>query len=309
MKCLVTGGAGFIGSNLTKYLVDKGHDVTVIDDFSSSGRQKVDPRAQLVKGSIDDDDLLNEHVPSKDVVFHLAATGIIKKSIEDPYPFFENNLMNGIKLLEAMREFGVKKIIYSSSSGVYGEAKKSVINEDDPKEPINPYGATKYALEPALSSYYHTFGIVSTSLRYYNVYGPGDEQHPVTRAIPKWVKAAINDEPITLYWGGRQKKDYVFIGDVLRANLMAAERSKGFSAYNAGSGQPKTMLKIAQTLEKVIGKNLTIQDMGERLGDPEVLVADICRIRKELDWVPQVDLEEGLKYTIEYYDSGRTLPL
>jgi len=308
MKCLVTGGAGFIGSNLTKYLIDKGHEVTVIDNFSSSGRQKVDSRVELIKGSISDDDILNEHVSSKDVVFHLAATGIIKKSIEDPYPYFENNLMNGIKLLEAMRKFGVKKIIYSSSSGVYGEPKSSVIKEDDPKQPINPYGATKYALEPALSAYYHRFGIESTSLRYYNVYGPGDEQYPVTRAIPKWVKAAIKDEPIILYWGGRQKKDYVFVKDVVRANLLAAEKCTGFSVYNVGGGQPQTMLKIAQTLKKVIGKKLIIKDMGERLGDPEVLVADISRIRKDLDWEPQVELDEGLKYTIEYYNSGRKLP-
>lgn len=308
MKCLVTGGAGFIGSNLTKYLIDKGHDVTVIDDFSSSGRQKVDPRALLIKGSISNDELLNKHVSNKDVVFHLAATGIIKKSIEDLYPFFVNNLINGIKLLEAMRKFEVKKIIYSSSSEVYGDTKNSVIKEDDPKEPINPYGATKYALENALSSYYHSFGIESTSLRYYNIYGPGDEQHPVTRVIPKWVKGAINDEPITLYWGGRQKKDYVYVDDVLRANLLAAENTNGFSVYNVGSGQPITMLNIAQILEKVLGKNLNFQNMDERLGNPEVLVADIYRIKKELDWAPQVNLEEGLKYTIEYYDSGRNLP-
>ncbi len=301
MKALVTGGAGFIGSNLVRYLCDQGYKVDVIDDFSSSGRKVIDKRANLTKGSITNVKLLEKLLKNKDVVFHLAATGIIKLSLENPPIYFENNLMNGIKILNAMRKQGVKKIIYSSSSGIYGEPKKIPIKEDDIKEPVNPYGAAKYSFEHVLSSYYHSFGIVSISLRYYNVYGPGDEQRPLTRAVPKWIKAALKNKPLTMYWGGQQKKDYIFIEDVVRANLLAAEKGKGCSFYNVGSGQGHKMSEIAKVLELVFGKKLAIKQMGARPGDPNVLIADISKIKRELGWEPKVDLKTGLRRTIEYY--------
>jgi len=301
MKALVTGGAGFIGSNLVTHLCDQGHKVDVIDDFSSSGRTTIDKRANLINDSIANVGLLEELLEGKDVVFHLAATGIIELSIKNPTAYFENNLMNGIKLLDAMRKKGVKKIVYSSSSGVYGEPKRVPIKEDDVKEPVNPYGAAKYAFEHVLSSYYHSFGIESVSLRYYNVYGPGDEQNPVTRAVPKWIKAALKDESLTLYWGGKQKKDYVFVEDVVRANLLSAERGKGCSFYNVGSGLGCWMYDLAKILEEVFGKKLSIEQAGERSGDPIFLIADISRIKKELGWEPKIDLKTGLSRTIEYY--------
>ncbi|MBU2575471.1 NAD-dependent epimerase/dehydratase family protein [Patescibacteria group bacterium] len=301
MKALVTGGAGFIGSNLTTYLCDHGYKVDVIDDSSSNNRTTIDKRANLINDSIANVALLEELLDGKDVVFHLAATGIIELSIKNPPAYFENNLMNGIKLLDAMRKKGVKKIVYSSSSGVYGEPKRVPIREDDVKEPFNPYGATKYAFEHVLSSYYHSFGIESVSLRYYNVYGPGDEQSPVTRAVPKWIKAALKDDPLTLYWGGKQKKDYVFVEDVARANLLSAERGKGCSFYNVGSGYGCWMYDLAKILEEVFGKKLNIQQAGERAGDPTFLIADISRIKKELGWEPKIDLKAGLARTIEYY--------
>lgn len=301
MKALVTGGAGFIGSNLVSYLCDHGHDVTVVDDFSSSGRTAVDRRARLVRGSVADFKLVKRLLKGADVVFHLAATGIIKLSLENPILYFENNVMNGITLLEAMRQSGVNKIVYSSSSGVYGEPRRVPIKESDAKLPINPYGAAKLAFENVLSSYYHAFGINSVSFRYFNVYGPGDEQQPVTRAVPSWIKSAFTGEPLTLYWGGKQTKDYIFVEDVVRANLLAAQKSRGCVVYNIGSGVGRKMIDVAKTLEKVFGKKLKIKQMGNREGDPNVLVADVSKIRKALGWKPLVDFESGLRKTIKYY--------
>lgn len=301
MNVLVTGGAGFIGSNLTKLLCDKGHKVTVLDDFSSSGRKSTDSRADLVNGSVGNFNLVSKLVKGKDVVFHLAATGIIKLSLENPPLYFENNVMNGVVLLEAMRKNGVKKMVYSSSSGVYGEPKRVPIKESDPKEPINPYGAAKLAFEDVLSAYSSSFGIHSVCLRYYNVYGPGDEQHPVTRAVPSWIQAGLKDEPLNIYWGGKQKKDYIFVGDVARANLMSASKCDGFRVYNVGSGEGIFMNDLALRLEKVFGKKLIMKQAGDRSGDPDILIADITKIKKELGWEPRVGLEEGLGKTIDYY--------
>ncbi len=302
MKVLITGGAGFIGATLVRHLCDGGHEVTVIDDLSSSGRSTTDSRAKLVVGSLSDSKLLEKLLNKKDVVFHLAALGIIKISLEKPEAAFENNLTYGVRLLEAMRKKGVKKIIYSSSSSVYGEPKRNPVQEEDQKEPINPYGASKYTFESALSAYYHSFGINSAALRYFNVYGPGDEQKPVTRAVPSWIQWALTGNTIWVYWGGKQIKDYIYVDDVARANILAAmDKKNGFRTYNVGSGDGRKMLDIALTIKKIIGKDLKIVDQGERPGDPNVLVADISKIKKELGWKPIVDLETGLKHTIEYY--------
>ncbi len=302
MRALVTGGAGFIGFTLVKQLCDLGHQVVVIDDFSSSGRSTIDSRARLVKSSIGNRKLVEKLLDKKDVVFHLAATGVIEISLKKPELAFHNNLTNGLRLLEAMRRKGVKKIVYSSSSSVYGEPKRNPVCEDDSKEPLNPYGASKYTFEAALSSYYHSFGLDSVALRYFNVYGPGDEQEPVTRAVPSWIKWALTGDTIWIYWGGQQIKDYVYVDDVARANILAAtNKANGFHTYNVGSGVGRKMLDIAMAIKEIIGKDLKIVNRGERPGDPNVLVADITRIKKELRWKPTTGLESGLRKTIEYY--------
>lgn len=305
MKALVTGGAGFIGSNLTRRLCEEGHEVIVLDDFSSSGRKNFpEPRARIVNGSVGDVRLLEDVLSGVDVVFHLAATGIISRSLENPPAYFENNLMNGITLLDVMRKKGVKKIIYSSSSGVYGEPERIPIKEDDRKEPVNPYGASKFAFEHALSSYCHAFGIESVSLRYFNVYGPGDRQQPVTRAVPSWIQTALRNEPVPVYWGLKQKKDYIFVDDVVRANMLAAEKVQGAAVYNVGSGKGLYMYEIFSTLEEVLGRKLPIKQKGERAGDPSVLVADISRIKKELGWKPTIDIKTGILRTVAYYKAS-----
>jgi UDP-glucose 4-epimerase len=301
LNCLVTGGAGFIGSNLVKYLCDRGHRVTVIDDCSSGDEDSLDRRAEFMRGSIGNAKLIENALGGKDVVFHLAARGVIKKSIQNPPVFFDANVMQGITLLDAMRKKGVKKIIYSSSSGVYGEPKRVPIREGDVKEPINPYGAAKLAFEHALGAYYHAFGIESVSLRYFNVYGPGDRQKPLTRAVPSWIQAALKKQPVPMYWRGQQKKDYVFVEDAARANLLAARKGRGCKIYNVGSGKAMLMRDIFHIIEEVLGRKLPITHRGERAGDPSILVGDVAKIKRELGWEPKVGLREGLHRTVEYY--------
>jgi UDP-glucose 4-epimerase len=301
MKTLVTGGAGFIGSNLVKYLCEEGHQVSVLDDLSTGFGALVDARAKFYKGSVAHSALVKKILPGHDVVFHLAATSTITYSMSHPRLYFENNFRNGISLLEAMRKAGVKKIIYASSAASYDGTKKTPIAEDDPVGPINPYGASKLAFEHAMSAYCHSFGMEGIALRFFNAYGPNDEQTNTTRAIPMWLKAALRREEVPYYWRGRQKRDYVFVEDIARANLLAAQKGKGFRVYNVGSGKGIWMKDILKKIEKMLGYPLKLKDMGERAGDPKYAIADITRIGRELEWKPRVDFDEGLQRTIAYY--------
>lgn len=301
MKFLVTGGAGFIGSNLTKFLCDKGHDVTVVDDLSWGYRRLVDPRAKFVKGRIQDRRLMEKILPKTDVVFHLAAISTINLSLKKPVSYFENNVLNALQLLEAMRKTGVNKIVYSSTSSVYGEPKRLPIREDDPKEAISPYGGSKFAFENVLSAYYHSFGINSVSLRYFNVYGPNDEQKDNPRAVPTWIKQALTGAQLRVFWRGKQEKDYIFVGDIVQANWLAAQHCRGRRYYNVGSGRSVIMNDIIKMLEKIFGKKLPINHAGERAGDAQRVVGDNSKIKKELGWRQTVDLETGLKITVDAY--------
>ena len=301
MKALVTGGAGFIGSNLVKFLCDRGHKVTVIDDLSAGFLALVDKRCKFYRGSITNVKLLDQVLPGNDVVFHLAATATITYSVKNPKVYFRNNFMKGIVLLEGMRRAGVRKIIYSSSGAGYGQPDKVVVDENTPIQPINPYGASKVAFEHALSAYYHSFGIESVSLRYFNVYGPRDEQKFSTRALSRWIKSALKNQPLILYWGGRQIRDYVYVEDVARANLLAVQKGKGLKIYNVGAGRGIMMKEIVKKLGHIFGRNFRTKDLGERPGDPRAVVADIGRIGKELGWRPQVDFDRGLEAMVDYY--------
>lgn len=299
-KIVITGGAGFIGSHVVQLFCDKGYDVYVIDDLSFGFEKFIDPRSHFVKARIQDEKILDKVLPGASAVIHLAASSIIKLSFDGPSEYFENNIIGGVKLLESMRKNGIKKIIFSSSAAIYGEPKKIPISEDDEKHPSNPYGASKLAFEHILEAYYHSFGLESVSLRYFNVYGPRDEQIPATRAIPIWIKSILLGKPIPLYWEGKQKRDYIFVSDVAKAHLKALALS-GNHYLNIGSGDGVVMRDIIKLLERLTKRQVKVEKKGERLGDPQVLVTDIALAKRLLRWEPKISLEEGLKKAIKYY--------
>lgn len=301
-KILVTGGAGFIGSHVTELLCDRGYSVTVVDDLRFGYKKFVDRRALLRKHSIGDSKAMEEILEGIDVVMHLAASSIISASYQKPLEYFENNFINGVTLLEAMRKTGVTNIIYSSTSSVYGEPTKTPVSEDMPTNPLHPYAASKLAFEHALQAYYYSFGTESVSLRYYNAYGPRDEQKPATRAIPMWIDAVLRSKPVPWYWQGQQIRDYVYVKDIAQAHLDVLGL-KGIHCFNIGSGKGVLMKDVFKTLEKIVGRKLKTKDMGKRLGDPMISFADISKIRSAVGWVPKVSLEEGLTKTFAYYKS------
>ncbi len=301
MKILVTGGAGFIGSHVTNVFLDAGYDVTVYDDLSKGYREYVDKRATFVQKDLADLKTLVKVMKWHDGVIHLAAESIIKDSIDDPMKTLGKNFNYALHVLEAMRLNNVKKIVASSSAAVYGETGNMPVKEDAKKEPLQPYGASKLAVEAMFSAYHHAFDMDCVSLRYFNVYGPRDDQLPVTRAVPNWFKAILLGKPIPLYWKGKQLRDYIYVRDVAEAHLVAFEKCKGLKVYNIGSGKGNTMLEILEAVFKATGKRVPIQNLGERPGDPNRLVADINKIKKELGWKPKISLEEGMRETFAFY--------
>jgi UDP-glucose 4-epimerase len=300
MKVLVTGGAGFIGSNITKMLCDQGNNVIIVDDLSFGYQKFVDKRAKFYKGSIADASLMDSALEGVDVVMHLAASSIISLSYTDPLGYYRNNLINGLILLEMMRKKRITKIIYSSTAAVYGEPFKVPVKEFSKKNPISSYGASKLAFEEALKCYYYSYGIESVSLRYYNVYGPNDEQRPRTRAIPMWIESVLKDKPIEWYWQGRQTRDFINVTDVCNAHLSVLSLTGNY-IFNIGSGQGVIMKDLLKLLGKIAGKDLKTIDMGERKGDPMKLIADITLIKKIVGWQPQVKLNTGLRETFVWY--------
>lgn len=303
-KILVTGGAGFIGGNTTRLLCDKGFEVTVFDNLSTGHRELVDKRARFINGDLSDSDAIDKVLRGIDRVFHFAAVSYIKSSIDDPKGCFQNNVMGTVNLLEGMRKNGVKYVVNSSSASVYGEPEAIPVNEDSAKRPLQPYGASKLAAEAVLSSYYHTFGINSTSLRYFNAYGPFDEVRPITRAVPNWIKQILTNQPIPLYWKGKQLRDYVFVEDIAKAHLAVMDLT-GYNYFNIGTGKGILMVDLLESIFKAVGKRTEIQNLGERLGDPMRLVADTTKIVKAVGWEPTCSLDEGMKTTVEYFKGSK----
>lgn len=300
MKIIVTGGAGFIGSHVVEHLCNNNHAVTVIDDLRFGYESFVDKRARLLKVPLEKVHIIEKEFEDVSVVIHLAASSIIEFSYQEPIKYFENNVLNGMKLLEVMKKKKVKKIIYASSSSVYGQPKKTPTTEDDPTDPLNAYASSKLSFEQVLKSYYHSYDIQSITFRFFNVYGPRDEQKPRTRAIPMWIEAILDNKAVSWYWQGSLMRDYIYVKDVVQVHIEALSL-KGIHCFNVGSGKGIQMRDVLHTLEKLIGKKVKLIDLGQRKGDPDKSYADITKIKKTLNWSPKVSLEEGLRETLRYY--------
>jgi len=305
-RVVVTGGAGFIGSNVARLLADQGHEVVILDDLSHGYEHLIDRRCRFIRLSLAEADRLPEALKGATAVMHFAASSIIARSFTNPMEYIENNVVNATNLLEAMRQAGVRKLVFSSSASVYGEPERIPVREDDSKRPLQMYGATKLAFEEVLHAYHSSFGISSVSLRYFNAYGPGDLQQPVTRAVPRWIQAALTDRPLRMYWKGEQYRDYVFVDDIARAHIEVLPL-EGYHVFNVGSGDGILMKDVAGRLGEITGRQLTIEDAGERPGDPMRLVADVSRIREAVGWEARTPLREGLAEAVRFYEGCRPM--
>jgi UDP-glucose 4-epimerase len=301
MRVFVTGGAGFLGSHVTSVLLQAGHQVTVLDNLTTGHRQMVPAGAAFIKGDLKQDARLIEWLRGHDVVIHLAALVPVPVSIERAVDFAQNNVVNTVRLLEAMRHAGVRRIVFSSSATVYGAPKRLPLREDDPVQvQSNPYGATKIAAEAFMGVYNQLYGFDTTIMRYFNPYGPNEMCDPETHVIPIIVKSALTDAPIPVYWKGEQVRDYIYVEDLARAHAAVLDM-KGLNYFNVGSEKGMTVKQVLQTVTDIVGKPLRIEDRGERRGDVPATYATSERLRKATGWQAQVELEEGLRRTVAYF--------
>lgn len=301
MKILVTGGAGFIGSHVNKLLLEENHQVTVVDNLSHGNKDFLDPRVNFIQVDLNDQLKLEEVLPGHDGVIHMASLIEVGESVKNPTAFVENNILGTVKLLEAMRKTNVKKVIFSSSACVYGTPLKTPIAEADPLgEQENPYGLTKVSMEGFCLLYHKLYNFDVTILRYFNPYGPGELHKPETHAIPNFIKSVLEKRSIPLFWKGEQVRDFIYIEDLAKAHILPLTQS-GLHIYNVGTENGTKVIDVVNKIFEIVGYKVEIDDKGERKGDVETLVASSQKIKNELDWSAKVNLDEGLKRTIEFF--------
>lgn len=296
MKTLVTGGAGFIGSNLTKQLLADGHQVTVLDNLSSGYRSNLTPfpDVHFIEGDIRNESAVAIAVKGVEVVFHLAASVGNKRSIDHPLIDADINVMGTLKVLEAARKAGVRKIVASSSAGIFGELKTLPIREDHPVDPDTPYGSSKLCMEKECLAYAKLYDIEAVCLRYFNVYGPNQRFDAYGNVIPIFAFKMLRREPLTIFGDGEQTRDFINVRDAVQANIQAAGVKGVNGAFNIGSGGKITINGLVKLLEDASGIKPKVEHGAPRPGDVRHSLADISAARKAFAFNPGVLLEEGL---------------
>jgi UDP-glucose 4-epimerase len=307
MNVLVTGGAGFIGSNVAEALVGAGHTVRVLDDLSTGFEENVPPGVELLEGSVADHELVRGAVEHIDMVFHFAAHRAVLRSVEKPLETDHANTHGTLTVLEAAREAGVRRVVFASSSSVYGGAAQRPTPESAPLLPRSPYAVTKLTGEHYCRVFTELYGLETVALRYFNVYGPRQRPDSAYAAvIPLFIDALREGSPVQIHGDGLQSRDFTFIGDVVRANLAAssapAARCSG-RVYNIAAGREHTLLDVLAVLERVVGRKAEAVHVGPRPGDVRHSNADITAGRRDLGFEPQVSLEDGLREAVAWFGS------
>lgn len=299
MKILVTGGAGFIGSNVVDAYVELGHEVLVVDDLSAGKRENVNPAAafhQLDLVSPQFVALVEREQP--ELINHHAAQTSVRKSVEDPLDDARRNVLASLNVLEACRSGGVGKLIYISSGGaIYGEPESLPCREDNPIRADSPYGITKHTPEHYIDLYHRMYGLRFTTLRYGNVYGPRQDPFGEAGVIAIFTAKMLAGEQAIINGTGEQERDYVYVGDVVSANVAALERGDG-EAVNIGTGVGTTVNTIYAQLARATGCPLSPVHGPAKPGETFRIYLDIARAGRFLGWTPRVSLEEGLKRTV-----------
>ena len=311
MKILVTGGAGYIGSHMVKLLTETGSEVTVLDDLSTGHAEAV-RGAQFVKGDIADVASTKSLLQKNRIegVVHFAASSLVGESMADPLKYYRRNVGGTVALVQAMRDAGVARIVFSSTAAVYGDPVRTPIDEAHPKQPVNPYGASKLAMERMLSDCSTAYGIGAVVLRYFNAAGAdpsgelGERHDPETHLIPLVLQAASGRRASISVFGldwptrdGTCVRDYIHVNDLCDAHLRALDwLAKGgrYDVFNLGNGDGATVLEVIEAARRVTGKPIKVDQAARRAGDPATLVADAAKARRILGWQPARGDIEGI---------------
>jgi len=297
-RAAVTGGAGFIGSHLAQELVRGGYRVTIVDNLLTGKLANIQSlinggKADFIKGSITDLPLLKEAFQGAEFVFHQAAIPSVPRSIDDPLSSHEANATGTLKVLLTARDCGVKKVVYSSSSSVYGDTPVLPKREDMTPNPLSPYAVAKLAGENYCQVFRQVYGLPTVSLRYFNVYGPRqDPESPYAAVIPKFVSRIKSGQPPVIYGDGLQTRDFTFVGDAVAANILAAE-SDACGVFNVATGNRITLNELARLVTDLMGSAVAPVYAAERPGDIKHSLADISRARS-FGYAPRHDIRSGL---------------
>lgn len=296
MKALVTGGAGFIGSNLAVALLERGDSAVILDDLSSGCAANIpaSTRAQFIHGDIRDSRCVRAAMEAVSCVFHLAASVGNKRSIDHPVRDAEINVLGTLQVLEGARAAGVRKVVVSSSAGIFGELKTLPIREDHPVEPDSPYGASKLCAEKEALAFGRIYGMETVCLRYFNVYGPRQRFDAYGNVIPIFVFQALREEPLTIFGDGEQTRDFVHVSDVVQANLRAADTPGVRGAFNIGSGTRVSINGLVESLRATMETLPPVRYGPSRPGDVRDSLADITAARSAFRFQPRIALTAGL---------------
>jgi UDP-glucose 4-epimerase len=305
LKVLVTGGAGFIGSNLVRALLERGDEVRVLDNFSTGYRANLaglEEAVAIVEGELRSYERVHAATRGTELVFHLGALGSVPRSVQDPLTSSAVNIEGTLNVLLAARDEGVRRVVFSSSTSVYGSSRTLPTSEAEPPDPLSPYGVAKLAAERycvSFSRVYESFETVV--LRYFNVFGPRQSPHSQYAAVvPLFLTAVAGGEPVTIHGDGKQSRDFTYISNVVDATVLAAD-APGASGriFNIAAGAPTSVNEVAGTIGRLLDKPVQKEFAPRRAGDIQDSWADITAAREVLGYDPSVDLEEGLRRTAE----------
>jgi len=309
VKVLVTGGAGFIGSNLVRALLERGDDVRVLDNFSTGLRTNIDGLdVEVVEGELRSYERVHNAVRGTEVVFHLGALGSVPRSVQDPLTSGAVNVEGTLNVMLAARDEGIRRAVFASSSSIYGNQPELPLRETMAPDPISPYGVAKLAAERycvSFSRVYHSFETVV--LRYFNVFGPRqDPNSQYAAVVPLFITAIAAGEPVTIFDDGEQSRDFTYVDNVVAANLLAAD-AEGASGriFNVSAGASVTVNRLAETIGRLLDQPVERRFLPQRPGDLRDSWADVGEARRMLGFEPRVELEEGLRRTAAFLLEGK----
>jgi UDP-glucose 4-epimerase len=302
MKIVVTGGAGFIGSHVVDAFIDAGYQVVVIDDLSTGRASNLNPQAKFYQLDIRSPEVRQVfELERPEVVNHHAAQVDVRRSVEDPLFDSEVNIQAGIRMLQFSVEFGVRKFVYISSGGaVYGEPVYLPCDENHPVHPLAPYGVSKYTLELYLYLYRQNYDLDYTVLRYGNVYGPRQDPHGEAGVVAIFTGGMLDNRQVTINGSGEQERDFVYVSDCARANLLVLERGSG-QAYNLAGEMGISINQIYAKLKEITAYQGEAHHSPAKVGETFRIYLSASKARQELDWEPTVDLDQGLRQTVDYF--------
>jgi len=306
MKTLVTGGAGFIGSNLARLLISKGHNVRILDNLSTGYQSNIkDLPVEFIHGDIREQELVERSCRDIEAIFHLAANIGNVKSLKNPQEDSEINVLGTLNVLEGARKSGVRRIVYSSSAAIFGELITMPIAEDHPQNPDSPYGVSKLAGEKHMLCYAKLFGLSVVCLRYFNVYGINQRYDAYGNVIPIFADRLLSGKPLTIYGDGEQTRDFVNVKDVAMANYLGATCANAQGTYNVGSGRSITINQLAQYIKYASGVEAKVEYAPPRVGEVLHCRADISKANRELGFNPEPDIIKGLNQYIDWFYADR----